>query len=216
MTPLSHRKRPFASATRRGYGERPRNAIPRRSLLIRAAAGRETALDPGTRSAPVARLEAALFLAEEPLPIRRLTEVAGLKDATETRRVLAQLEELIKSAGGAFRVEEIAGGYQLLTAARCEFWLGRLRRAGHMIRLTPALLETLTVLAYKQPFPRADLDAVRGVDCGDQLRILLERGLVRTMGRQDSLGRPQLYGTSKLFLQMFGFKAIDNLPQLAE
>ncbi len=216
MTPLSHRKRQFASATRRGYSERPRNAMPVRSSLVRAAVVSGAVLDSETRSAPVARLEAALFLAEEPLPIRRLTEVAGLKDATETRRVLAQLEELLKSAGGAFRVEEIAGGYQLLTAPRCELWLGRLRRAGHMIRLTPALLETLTVLAYKQPLTRADLDAVRGVDCGDQLRLLLERGLARTMGRQDSLGRPQLYGTSKLFLQMFGFKAIDNLPQLAE
>lgn len=172
--------------------------------------------DPATRTASLARLEAALFLAEEPLTVRRLTEVASSKDATETRRLLTQLTEHLQSAGSAFHIEEIAGGFQFLTAAACHLWLSRLRPAGHMARLPPALLETLTVLAHKQPLTRADLDGVRGVDCGDQLRVLLERGLARTMGRQDSLGRPQLYGTSKLFLQVFGFKGLDELAPAGE
>jgi len=159
-------------------------------------------------------LEAALFSADEPLTIRRLTEVAGLKDATETRHRLAQLREHLKSSAAPFGIEEIAGGFQLLTGAAYLPWLGRLRRPGHAARLTPALMETLTVLAYKQPLTRADLDGIRGVDCGELLKSLVERGLVRTAGRQNSLGRPQLYGTSKHFLELFGFDTLGELSPL--
>ena len=170
--------------------------------------------DPHFRSASAARLEAALFLADGPLTLRKLTEASGLKDATETRGMLAQLREHLQSSQSAFRIEEIAEGFQFLTAPECRAWLGRLRPPGHMPRLTPALAETLTVIAYKQPLTRADLDAVRGVDCGEALRSLMEKGLVRAAGRQDSLGRPQLYGTSKLFLQIYGLKSLGDLPKM--
>ena len=151
-------------------------------------------------------------MAEEPLTLRRLTEIIGAKHSVETRQLLVQLRELLESSESAFKIEEIGGGFQLLTLDRYLPWLSRLRRPGHGDRLTPALLETLTILAYKQPMTRAEFETVRGVDCSEHLRMLIEKRFVRTMGRQDSLGRPQLYGTSKEFLHVFGFDTLEELP----
>src|SRR5207237_5142591 len=91
-------------------------------------------------------------------------------------------------------------------------WLGRLRRGAAEVRLSPAARETLAVVAYRQPVTRADVEAVRGVQCGEVLRQLMEKGLVRIAGRDDSLGRPVLYGTTKKFLQVFGLKSLRELP----
>jgi segregation and condensation protein B len=164
------------------------------------------------RDARLATVEAALMAADEPLTARRLTTVACLADATEARRLVARLQALYEQDGSAFQVEELAGGWQLLTKPEYHPWLSRLRRAGAEARLTPALREALTIVAYRQPVTRADLEAVRGVQSGDVLRQLMERGLVRMAGRDDSLGRPQVYGTTKKFLQAFGLKNIRDLP----
>ena len=199
-------------SARRLPTERPGNLPPLAQFHFRREFAVEFAADPETRTAALARLEAVLFLAEEPFSLRRLTDIAGLKDAAETKRLLAQLRELLQSAAGGFQIEEIAGGYQFLTNPAIAPWLGRVRKPGHIARLTPEQLETLAAVAYKQPLPRADIDAVRGVDCGEIVRSLMEKGLVRTLGRQESLGRPQLYGTSKSFLQILGFKSLAELP----
>ena len=106
----------------------------------------------------------------------------------------------------------MAGGWQLLTRPEYHPWLARLRRASADARLTPAMRETLTIAAYRQPITRADLEAVRGVQSGDVLRQLMERGLVRIAGRDESLGRPVLYATTKKFLQTFGLKSLRDLP----
>ncbi len=127
-----------------------------------------------------------------------------------------RLRKALADDDSAFVVEEIGGGYQLLTRPAFHPWLLRLRRTGHEVRLTPASLETLAVVAYKQPITRADVDALRGVNCTDLLRLLMEKGLVRVCGRHDSLGRPQLYGTSKRFLQVFGLNSLAELPEVAE
>ncbi len=164
------------------------------------------------RDIRLANVEAALIGADEPLTARRLTVVAGLSDATEARRLVARLQVFYEQDGSAFQVEELAGGWLLLTKPEFHPWLSRLRRAGAEARLTPAMREALTIVAYRQPITRADLDVVRGVQSGDVLRQLMERGLVRIAGRDDSLGRPQLYGTTKKFLQTFGFKTIRDLP----
>jgi len=164
------------------------------------------------RDARLATVEAALIAADEPLTARRLTTVAGLADATEARQLAARLQALYEQDGSAFQVEELAGGWQLLTKPEYHPWLSRLRRAGAEARLTPAMREALTIVAYRQPVTRADLEAVRGVQSGDVLRQLMERGLVRMAGRDDSLGRPQVYGTTKKFLQAFGLKNIRELP----
>jgi len=169
---------------------------------------------PLARDAKLARLEAALFLADEPVPAKRLAEASALADAWETHRLVEQLRELYKVDGSPFQVVEIAGGYQLLTKAEFHPWLLRLRRTGHELRLTPTGLETLAVIAYKQPIMRAEVEAVRGVQCAEVVRLLMEKGLVRITGRHHSLGRPQLFGTTKKFLQAFGLNTLDDLPEV--
>ena len=200
-------------ATRRPYSQRPGNVRPP-AVLRYVSAAEPTAVDPLARDGKLARLEAALVLADEPLTARRLAEVAALADAAEARKLVEKLRSLYDADGTAFQVEELAGGYQLLTRPAFHPWLLRLRRTGHDLRLTPAALETLAVIAYKQPITRAEVDAVRGVQCGEIVRMLMERGLVRHAGRHDSLGRPQLYGTTKKFLQAFGLNALKDLPEV--
>jgi segregation and condensation protein B len=147
------------------------------------------------------------------LNARRLALVAGLKDGTEARRLVRKLQSFYEQDGSAFQIEELAGGYQLLTRSEYHPWVVRLRRGGQELRLSTPARETLTVVAYRQPIMRADIEAVRGVQCADVLRLLMEKGLVRIVGRHDSLGRPVLYGTTKKFLQIFGLKSIKDLPQ---
>ncbi len=169
--------------------------------------------DPLARDGPLALVEAVLLAADEPLPLRKLAQVAGLADAAAARRLVKRLRALYDADDSAFQVEELAGGLQLLTRAEYHRWLAGLRRGGADVRLTPAARETLAIVAYRQPITRADVEAIRGVHCGDTLRLLMERGLVRIAGRDDSLGRPVLYGTTKKFLQLFGLRSLKDLPR---
>jgi segregation and condensation protein B len=183
--------------------------------LYRSSPEEETAaIEAGelTRDAAVALVEAALLAADEPLTLRRLVVAAGLNDAAEARRLVKRLQALYDADGTAFQVEEIAGGYQLLTRPEFHPWLARLHRGGKDVRLSGPARETLAIIAYKQPVTRADVEAIRGVQCSEVLRQLMEKGLVRIAGRHDSLGRPVLYGTTKKFLQVFGFKSLRDLP----
>jgi segregation and condensation protein B len=165
------------------------------------------------RDSRLATVEAALVAADEPLTAKRLAAAAGLADAAEARRLVGRLRELYDADGTAFQVEEVAGGFQLLTRAEYHPWLARLRRSSPELRLTPAARETLAIIAYRQPITRADVEAIRGVQCGDVLGQLMEKGLVRIAGRDDSLGRPMLYGSTKKFLQLYGLKSLRDLPQ---
>jgi segregation and condensation protein B len=174
------------------------------------------ATGPGARDAALAMLEALLLAADEPLTTRKLAALAGLRDATEARRLVQRLRRLYDADGSAFQVEELAGGYQLLTRPAFHPWLARLRRPGGDVRLSPAARETLTIVAYRQPITRADLENVRGVQSGEVLRQLMEKGLVRIAGREDSLGRPVLYGTTKKFLQVYGLRTLRDLPPVEE
>jgi len=170
------------------------------------------ASDPNARDTRLARVEAALLLAGEPLSARKIAAAASLADAAEARRLLTRLRELYDADATAFQVEEIAGGYQLLTRPSYQPWLVRTQRTASEVRLTPAALETLAVVAYKQPITRAEVEAIRGVSCGDILTNLMERGFSKIVGRHDSLGRPVLYGTTKKFLQAFGLGSLRDLP----
>jgi segregation and condensation protein B len=213
MAPMRPAPLPLGPAARRLYSQRPGNVRPP-AVLRSAPLAEPAAADPLARDGKLARLEAALFLADEPLTARRLAGVAALADAAEARKLVDRLRALYDADGTAFQVEELAGGYQLLTRPAFHPWLLRLRRTGHDLRLTPAALETLAVIAYKQPITRAEVDAVRGVQCGELIRVLMEKGLVRHAGRHDSLGRPQLYGTTKKFLQAFGLNSLKDLPEV--
>lgn len=168
------------------------------------------------RDAALAQVEAALLAADEPLPPRRLVAVAGLADVAEARRLLRKLESLYERDGTAFQVREVAGGFQLLTRPEFHPWLIRLKRTGNDLRLTAAARETLAIVAYRQPIMRADVEKVRGVHCGEVLRQLMEKGLIRIAGRDQSLGRPVLYGTTKKFLQVYGLKSLKDLPEVEQ
>ncbi len=159
------------------------------------------------------RLEAILFLAREPLSARRLSQYANLADGTEARTLIRHLNQQYDLRGQAFRVEEVAGGFQLLTKPQFASWLRRLGHVPTETRLSVPALETLAVVAYRQPILRADVEAVRGVNCGEILRQLMDRDLVRICGRSEELGRPYLYGTTKKFLQTFGLVDLDQLPR---
>lgn len=181
-----------------------------------AEAGEALPAVAGGRDPALALVEAALLAADEPLPPRKLARVAGLADAAVARQLLRQLQELYDQDGTAFQVAEIAGGFQLLTRPEYHRWLVRLRSTNQDLRLTPAARETLAIVAYRQPIMRADIEAIRGVHCGETLQQLMEKGLVRIAGRHDSLGRPMLYGTTKKFLQIYGLKTLKDLPVAAD
>jgi segregation and condensation protein B len=165
------------------------------------------------RDEPTLRLEAVLFLAREPLNTRKLAQLAGLADGTEARTLVRRLNRLYDESGSAFRAEELAGGFQLLSRPKFGPWLRRLCRSPVEVRLSAPAQETLAVVAYRQPVLRAEIEAIRGVDCGEILRQLMDRDLVRTAGRAHELGRPYWYATTKRFLQVFGLRHLDELPR---
>ena len=165
------------------------------------------------RNTELALIEAALLAADEPLTLRRLATTSGIADAAETRKLVRQLQALYERDGSAFQVEEIAGGFQLLSRPEYHPWLARLKRAVAETRLSAPMRETLAIIAYRQPIMRADVEAIRGVQCSEILRQLMEKGLIRIAGRDASLGRPVLYGTTKKFLQVFGLKNLRDLPE---
>lgn len=206
--------KPLGPATRRPFTRRPGNTPLPLALRVRHEAADAAPADPHGRDLKLARLEATLLLADEPLAARRLADAAGLADAAEARSLIERLKTLYDADRSAFQVEEIAGGYQLLTRTEYHPWLTRLKRTGHEVRLASAALETLAVIAYKQPVMRAEVEKVRGVACGEVIRQLMEKGLVRVAGRHDSLGRPQLYGTTKTFLRAFGLNSLADLPEV--
>jgi segregation and condensation protein B len=166
------------------------------------------------RSDELARLEAALFLAREPLNTRRLAKLARLSDGTRARTLLRELRTLHDAAGSAFRVEHIAGGYQLLTRSAFGPWLRRLGEQPAGARLSTAAMETLAIVAYRQPVTRAEIESIRGVGSEEMLRQLMERDLVAIGGRAEDLGRPHVYVTSRRFLTVFGLARIEDLPPM--
>lgn len=138
---------------------------------------------------------------------------AGLSPVQQVRGAIGRLNAGYEATGRAFRIVQVAGGHQVMTQPEHGDVLARLRGDRQMSRLTPAALETLAIIAYRQPVLRADLEAIRGVACGEVLRGLLERRLVRIVGRAEELGRPMLYGTTKEFLQIFGLGSLKDLPK---
>jgi segregation and condensation protein B len=160
----------------------------------------------------MARLEAVLFVAREPLALRRLAQLANLTDATEARTLVSALRRRYDERGCAFQLSHVAGGYQLLSRPLFAQWLRPGRPGEQEIRLSAPALETLVVVAYRQPVLRAEIEAIRGVACGELLRQLMDRDLLRIVGRSQELGRPLAYGTTKRFLQVFGLCNLDDLP----
>jgi len=193
--------------TSRNRGRRRRPARPHRQ-----AADEPTVPGPQRRCDELARLEAALFLAREPLSTRRLAKLARLTDGTRARVLVRDLKRLHEEGGSAFRVEQLAGGFRLLTRAALGPWVRRLLGTPPENRLSAAALETLAIVAYRQPVTRAEIEAIRGVGCEDMLRQLMERDFIAIGGRTEDLGRPNVYVTSRRFLEAFGLARIEDLP----
>ncbi len=163
--------------------------------------------------APARIVEACLFSADTPLSAARLGEVAGLS-AKQLRLIIAELNDQYAAAGLSFRIEEIARGYQMMTQPGFQPWLAKLNKQQAQTRLSPAALETLSIVAYKQPVIRADIEAIRGVSTGEVLNRLREMGLVKVVGRAEIVGRPLMYGTAKKFLDVFGLADLTDLPPM--
>lgn len=170
----------------------------------------------GRRTPKMARLEAAMFVAEGALSSRRLAQLATLADHSEAKLLIDALNAAYDHNGSAFRIERVATGYQMLTRPQFAPWLDRIHQRHVALKLSPPALETLTIIAYRQPLTRADIEAVRGVQCAEILKLLMERGLVRIAGEDDSLGRPYLYETTRRFLELFGLRSLDGLPMAGD
>jgi segregation and condensation protein B len=160
-------------------------------------------------------VEAVLFASDEPLPEARLANIVET-NAKQIRQHISNLNDKYQANHHAFRIEQIAGGYQMLTLSPYNHWLKKLLRVRSDNKLSPAALETLAIIAYKQPIIRADIEAIRGVAVGEVVRSLCYKGLVKIVGRAEVLGRPMLYGTTKRFLEVFGLNTLKDLPKIEE
>lgn len=161
-------------------------------------------------------IESILFAADTPLTLPKIVSILGVGSARDVRKHVNALNKRYDEQGAAFRIEAIAGGYQMLTRPEYNTWLRRLRQNKQDSRLSQAAMETLAVVAYKQPVVRAEIEAIRGVQSGEMLNRLRELGLVKIVGRAEDVGRPMLYGTTKRFLEVFGLSALEDLPEVEE
>jgi len=160
-------------------------------------------------------VEAVLFASDEPLTVERLAKIVETS-VRQVKQHIKGLNEKYQANNSAFRIEQIAGGFQMLTLAPYNYWLKKLLGARSDSKLSPAALETLAIIAYKQPVIRADIEAVRGVAAGEMIRNLMYKGLVKIVGRAQVLGRPMLYGTTRKFLETFGLNCLKDLPKIEE
>lgn len=163
-----------------------------------------------------ATVEAILFATDSPLPAAKIAQVAELPGVRAVRKAIEALNARYEASGCAFRIEALAGGYQMLTLPEYNDVLSRLLRTRSDSRLTKAAMETLAIVAYRQPILRADIEAIRGVATGEVLRSLLDKQVIKIVGRAEVPGRPMLYGTTRRFLELFGLNSLEDLPRVEE
>lgn len=184
----------------------PRKTKPAGRVSARQAAETEAA----------ATVEAVLFASDSPMTAAKIAQVAELPGQRIVRKAVETLNARYEQVGCAFRIESIAGGFQMLTRPEYHDVVSRISRARRDSRLSQAAMETLAIVAYRQPVLRADVEAIRGVTCGDVLHGLMEKQLVKIVGRAQVLGRPMLYGTTRRFLETFGLGELTELPRAEE
>lgn len=162
-------------------------------------------------------IESLLFVSDKPLSIDTMREVLAEEsvEPTEIRTMIEELNSEYGTTGRSFQIKEIAGGFQMLTDPVYSRWIALLYKKGPD-RMSGPSLETLAIIAYKQPITRSEIEAIRGVNVDRILHSLEEKELIRTKGRLDAPGRPILYGTTTEFLQHFGLKSLEELPKLKE
>jgi segregation and condensation protein B len=160
-------------------------------------------------------IESLLFVADGPQTLHRIGEVLDQADRQAIQGVLSELQAEYESQNRGIRLVEVAGGYQLRTARANADWVKKFL-GGRPARMGKATLETLAIVAYRQPITKAEVEAIRGVDVDGVIATLLERNLIRAVARKDVPGRPFLYGTTPEFLQLFNLKDLSHLPTLKE
>ncbi len=161
-------------------------------------------------------LEAVLFASDRPVPIALLCDVLGGPDETEVRRALEEMSREYEETGRSFVLREVGGGFLMLTHPAFEPWVRKLYRGRLTTRLSRSALETVAIVAYRQPVTKQAIEGIRGVNVDAVLHTLLERKLIRIVGRKEGLGRPLLYGTTRDFLMYLGLNDLSELPQLDE
>ncbi|HEY6573003.1 MAG TPA: SMC-Scp complex subunit ScpB [Candidatus Eisenbacteria bacterium] len=161
-------------------------------------------------------LESLLFASDAPIGLATLVEVMAGPDKDEVRALLDEMAIEFEESSRGVTLVEIAGGYQLLSRKECAPWIEKMLRSRRKVRLSRAGLETLAIVAYKQPITKTDIDGIRGVDSSGSLHTLLERNLVLIAGRSKGVGRPLLYATSQEFFQYMGINDLSDLPELKE
>ncbi|MBO4675251.1 MAG: SMC-Scp complex subunit ScpB, partial [Elusimicrobiaceae bacterium] len=159
-------------------------------------------------------VETLLFITDRPVKPSRLADVIENTDGRKIREIILTLKDEYAARGSAVQIVEIGGGFQMCTKPEYGRWVRRLYNEKMTTRLSNAALETLAIVAYKQPITRAEMEAIRGVDVAGPLEKLLDRGLVRVVGKKDTIGRPMVYGTTDEFLRTFGLNKISELPDL--
>ena len=160
-------------------------------------------------------LEAMLLVADRPIGLKKFTQLLPEYDRGAIITTLKILQREYNDEKRGFELKEVAGGFRLQTRRNLRSWVLRLKRSSP-VRLSRAALETLAVVAYRQPTTRAEVESIRGVDASGTLRFLLDRKIIRIVGRKDLPGRPLLYGTTRQFLEVFELKDLSDLPSLAE
>lgn len=161
-------------------------------------------------------LEALIFASDSPLTINKIKEMLGEMGAREIRKAIHVLNERYESCHSALMILEVAGGYQMVTRPEYAEYVGQLYKSRQAHRLTQKALETLAIIAYKQPITKPEIEHIRGVNVDSVLRNLIERNLITVVGREKGPGNPLLYGTTKDFLEYFGLNSLEDLPKLKE
>ena len=221
-------------------GEAPNSAIGRAASEADAAmiaevpetdadaAGANAAADEQAGAAPAAdsatpppadlsqRIEAILLTNDRAVSTARLSEWLDGLSQKSIQDAIAALNELYERTERSFRIEPVAGGWKVLTLPAYAELLDRMKKGKPQSRLTPAAIETLAIVAYKQPILRVDIEAIRGVACGEVLRSLMDQHMVKIVGRAEQPGRPMLYGTTRQFLEVFGLASLKDLPNASE
>ena len=166
------------------------------------------------------RIEAALMATDRALNAGRLIEIltplCGKLTPGKIQKAIDALNDTYEQTQRSFRIEQVAGGWQILSLPKYAEVAAALNKTRAQTRLSPAQLETLAIIAYKQPVLKADVEAIRGAASGEIIRMLMERKLVKITGRSEELGRPMLYGTTKAFLEVFGLATLKDLPKVEE
>ncbi|MDD3643759.1 MAG: SMC-Scp complex subunit ScpB [Candidatus Krumholzibacteria bacterium] len=168
------------------------------------------------RSRLEADIEALLFASDTPLSASRLSALTGGSPAREIKEAVAELERFYREADRSFSIVEVAGGYQITTLPAYAGTVSALFKSRRKPKLSQAALETLAIVAYRQPISRLDIEAIRGVNCDGVLATLTERDLIAISGRGDAIGRPYLYSTTSTFLEYLGLKDYRELPVIEE